>query len=119
LSLFLEPALLACRVALEKKGKDVVLLDIRNTSTFADYFVLITRRSPPHGKALAQALQEALDNYPLVCRGIEGYPYSPWILLDYYGLVVHIFEEEDRDYYGLDRRWSSAPARRFQEGFVS
>lgn len=112
-----DAARLACRTAFEKKGEDVVLLDIRDAVS-ADFLVIATCRSKAHGKALALAIQETLDDFPLQRRGIEGYPDSPWILLDYYGVVVHIFAAEDRDYYGLERRWHDAKIERFEEGFV-
>ncbi len=113
-----EAALLACQVALEKKGEKVALLEFDGTSAVADYFVLVTSRSQTHAKALAQGLEATLDDFPLQRRGIEGYPHASWILLDYYGLVIHIFDSTERDYYNLERLWPNAKVQHFEEGML-
>lgn len=105
-------------MAVEKGGQAVILLDLHEMSAAADYFILVTARSRTHARGLAQTFEEILDNSALHRRGIEGYPDSPWILLDYYGVVAHIFLEEERDYYNLDRLWSGAKAQKFEEGLI-
>lgn len=104
--LFHQAALLACDAAADKKGEDVVLIDLQGQTAAADYFVLVTVHSQPHAKAVAQAVEKALDELPLARRGLEGYPKTSWILLDYYGLVVHVFLKEERDYYNLEKLWT-------------
>lgn len=114
-----QAAIEACRVAVEKRAQDVVLLDLHKLTAAADYFVLATGRSQAHARGLAEAIEESLDEFPLERRGVEGYPHAPWILLDYYGVVVHIFLEEERDYYHLERIWSEAEMYKFEEGAIS
>lgn len=111
-----QAAVAACREAAEKQGGDVVLLDLHEMTAAADYFLLVTCRSKPHGRGLAQAIETILDDFGLTRRGIEGYPDGPWILLDYDGVVAHIFEPEERDYYGLERLWAGARSEKFEAG---
>lgn len=113
-----EAAIQACQAALEKKGENVTLLDFNGRSLMADYFVIVTGRSQPHARAIAQGIQEALDESKSLVsrRKIEGYPNSSWILLDYSALVVHVFTAEERDYYNLEKLWSFAEIQNFGEG---
>src|SRR5579872_4179540 len=110
-----DAAMLACRVALEKSGEKVTLLDFKNGSGIADFFIVVTSRSSAHARSLAESLEEALDRFPLVRRGREGYPKGSWILLDYYGLVVHILAKEERDYYNLEKLWAHAERKEFTD----
>lgn len=100
-----EAVALAGKVVAEKKGEDVITLDISSRSAFADYFVLATGFNKIHNKALADAVVEALAQDGLHPFGQEGYPEGEWILLDYIDFVVHIFTPEARDYYQLERLW--------------
>lgn len=112
-------AIMACRTALEKRGEKILLLDLCELSAMADYFIIVTGRSKTHAKALAHALEEAVESFPLKCRGIEGSSDGSWILMDYYDLVIHIFLPEDRDYYNLEKLWAAARVKAFQEGMLS
>lgn len=93
---------------LNKKGEDVRILSLRGLSLVADYFVLASGTSRPHVQALSEA---AVDVF--LARGIrprlEGAEHRRWVLVDGGSVVVHVFHEEERAYYGLERLWSDAP----------
>lgn len=101
-----QAALRACEAAVDKKGEDVVLLDLKGQTAAADYFIIVTSHSKPQSKAIAQGIEDALKEFSLQKRGVEGYPHAGWILLDYHAIVIHIFIKEERDYYNLEKLWS-------------
>ena len=96
----------------DKKARDISMIDIKSVSTLADYFVIASGTSTTHIKALADELDERLQkDEGLKYRHREGYNNARWILLDYGEVVVHIFHEEDRSFYNLERLW--------QDGVIS
>jgi ribosome-associated protein len=102
----------AAGVAHEKLGEDIVILDLRETPLLADFFVIVTAVSTPHSQALAEAVVEKLK--PTVGRPhhVEGLDFGQWVVLDYFGVVVHIFLGDVRRFYGLERLWGDVPAER-------
>lgn len=94
---------------LEKKAKDIVLLDVRELTTLTDYFVVCHGTSETQIRALASSVMEKTkkDIGESVWKQ-EGMDARRWIILDYVNIVVHIFSEEKRDYYGIERMWSDA-----------
>ena len=90
----------------DKKGEDVLLLDIRDVSILADYFVIGTTTSERQAKAIIdgikQGMKQAFDVRPL---RIEGESATGWVLMDYGGVVVHLFAPETRAYYDLEELW--------------
>jgi len=114
-NLFYQAAKKACITALEKHGKDPLLIHLDTFSSIADYIVIISSRSSVHGRGLADAITDALMEFPIRRRGIEQDPGGLWILLDYYGLVIHIFDEDERRYYNLERLWKDAKVEVFKE----
>jgi ribosome-associated protein len=95
----------------DRKAEDVVVLDIHALASFADFFVLATGTSERQLGALAEALDNELDkDHDTTVAQIEGKPDSGWVLMVYRDVVVHIFSEEMREYYRLDRIWAAAPA---------
>lgn len=96
--------------ALDKMASDVVALKVRELSSIADYFVIMTATSVPHLKALAGHLEmevrKEFDRRPLA---IDGEPFSEWVLIDFGSVLVHIMGEEARQKYELERLWSDAP----------
>ena len=95
--------------ALGVKALDVVALDVRELTSFADVFVVATGTSDRHVKAVADAVVEAgraLGAKPL---GVEGYDDAHWVLIDLNDVVVHVFRAEARQHYDLERLWSDAP----------
>ena len=108
-SLSLPFALAAARVADENRGRDIVILDLRELTPIFDYFVIVTGTSRRQLHAIADDVDRVLDRQLHHGRvGGEGYDGSRWILLDYGDVVVHMFDEESRDYYSLEQLWAGA-----------
>jgi len=105
----LQRALLAARIAEENRGRDIVVLDLREMTSIFDYFVIVSGTSRRQLHAISEeidrAMAEELGDRRL---GIEGYVESRWILLDYGDVVIHLFEPETRDYYALEDLWDQA-----------
>lgn len=101
----LETARLAVKALLKLKGLDVSVIKIRNISSIADYFVIATGTSNTHVRSLADEVEYRLDNEGISASHIEGYRSDSWILLDYVDVVVHVFSDEGRKYYDLERLW--------------
>ncbi len=94
----------------DKQAEDIVLLDLRPISPIADYFVIGTAGSTRQMKAVAEAVVDALrESLGLKPSLVEGAPESGWMLVDYGGLIVHVFDPERRAYYDLESMWSAAP----------
>ena len=89
-----------------KKGEDIVIIDISNKTIIADYYVIATGRSTPHVRTLAENLEEELDKLSLAPLRREGIRDGRWAVLDYGDVVVHIFNDESRLFYHLERLWS-------------
>lgn len=89
----------------DKKARDISIINIRKISTLADYFIICNGTSTTHIRTLADEIEEkmALSGFNLL--GKEGYSSSRWILLDYGDVVVHIFNQEERKFYNLERLW--------------
>lgn len=104
-----EMALHAAKLALDKKGLDLQLLKVGNVSIVADYFLLVTGTTAVQVHAIADHILESLKKSGYYTLRIEGYREGWWVILDYGGLVVHIFQTEARNFYDLDRLWSAAP----------
>jgi len=92
----------------EKKGAEVRVLDLRGVCGFADFFVLATGTSARHVRALADAAVAAALRGGSKPKGIEGKPIGCWVLVDLGDVVVHVFQEEERDFFGLERLWGDA-----------
>ncbi len=93
---------------LDKKAEKLVVLNLQGLTAMADYFVLATASSDRQAQALADAVETALKAEGRRPLSIEGYS-SPWILVDYGDVVFHIFHDEARRFYGLERLWGDAP----------
>jgi ribosome-associated protein len=98
----------ACWHLLEKKGEDLVVLDLRGRSDVCDFFVLASGSSDVQVRALAKNLQDHLLDVKQKPKGVEGLNEGRWALLDYFDVVVHIFREEARDYFQMERLWGDA-----------
>jgi ribosome-associated protein len=95
-------------VASDKKGSDIVLLRTAELTTMADFFVIASGRSDRQVQALSQAIIDELREDGIRPLGVEGLSTARWVLIDYGGVIVHIFAPEEREYYGLERLWSKA-----------
>ncbi len=89
----------------DKKGRDIRVVKIDELTTVADYFLFVTATSSTHVRALADEVEDKLSEIGVEPHHIEGKS-TGWILLDYTGLVVHIFTPSEREFYSLDRMWN-------------
>jgi ribosome-associated protein len=98
----------AVRAALDKKALDVVVLDLRHTPAFTDFFVVCSGQNQRQAHAIADALDEALAAMKVRPSHIEGYERGEWILMDYFSFIVHVFTPATREFYSLERLWGDA-----------
>jgi ribosome-associated protein len=91
-----------------KKASDIVLLDLRELTTLADYFVICSGWSERQLQAIADGILEALRDERVKPIGREGEPASHWILVDFGSVIVHVFTPPERDFYQLEKHWSEA-----------
>ena len=97
----------AVRVALDNNGRDVMVIDVCEQSAEFDLFILVTGTSRRQLHAISEQIDDALEKELGDRRlGIEGYEESRWIVLDYGNVVVHMFDEETREYYDLESLWA-------------
>lgn len=101
----LETAKMAVKALDSKKALDIKVIKIQDISAIADYFVIATGTSSTHVKALADEVEVQLDEAGISVSHVEGYRSNSWILLDYVDVVVHVFSDEAREYYDLERLW--------------
>ncbi len=90
----------------EKKGKDIVILDVSKISSFADYFVISHGTSDRQLKTLAQEVEKGMDEEGIPLYHKEGTEKSGWILLDYGDIIVHLFLSEQRQHYNIEKLWN-------------
>ena len=101
----------------EKKGLDIVSLNLgKIQSTICDYFIICHGTSRTHVNAIAESIEEEVKKltgaHP---RRREGYSNGEWVLIDYSDIVVHVFQEPVRQFYGLENLWADAPLKRFED----
>jgi ribosome-associated protein len=96
-------------VAVDKKASDITLMEIGRVTTLADFFVLATGNSDRQIGAIASGIRDRMKELGVHLFQQEGESSEGWVLLDYGQVVVHVFAEEQRQYYDLERRWIDAP----------
>jgi len=109
-------ARLCASAASDKKAENVIVLDMQGISSFTDYLVICSGSSEPQLKAIASAVREqareTLQRHPL---SEDGNPISQWVILDYGGVIVHMFHNDKRAFYGLENLWSDAKRLKIEE----
>ena len=90
----------------DKKGEQIKVIDISNVSVIADYFVIVSGKNVNQIRAICDEVEEKLGKLGVSPKQIEGYQSARWILMDYGDIIIHIFNEEDRLYYDIERIWS-------------
>lgn len=100
-----EMAKLACRAIDDKLGKDIKVIDIHEVSVIADYFVIASGSNQNQVQAIVDNVEEQLGRAGYEAKQIEGTKNSSWILMDYGDMIVHVFDEENRLFYDLERIW--------------
>ena len=96
------------RAAESKQAKDIVVLDVREVTTFADYFLVCSGANTRQIQAIAEEIQEELRGLGEYPSSVEGYKNAEWVLVDYGDFLVHIFSQKSRAYYDLERLWRDA-----------
>lgn len=95
-----------CKQLLEKKGQDVISIAVEHLTILADYFIICSAKNVTQTKALANHLEEKMEDNGVFVRHKEGYREGRWIILDYSEIIVHIFLKDTRELYSLEKLWS-------------
>jgi ribosome-associated protein len=101
--------------AVGKKGQDVVVLDLRKSEAFTDFFVIATGANQRQVHAIADGVETALKSADVRPSNVEGSQRAEWVLLDYFDFVVHVFSPAARAFYGLERLWGTAKRISFDD----
>lgn len=100
-----EMARIAVQALEEKKGEDIRIIDISSVSVIADYFIIANGTNTNQVQALVDNVQEKLFHAGVEAKQVEGYRTASWILMDFNDIIVHVFSQEDRLFYDLERIW--------------
>lgn len=112
-----DKALLLVKSALEKKAYDLVLMEVRELSSIADYFIICSGRSDRQVQSIAQGIEENLHRAGESPLSIEGMNRGHWVLMDFTDVVIHIFYQPVREFYDLDGLWGHAPRLELPEPY--
>jgi ribosome-associated protein len=93
---------------LEEKAEDVVILDVRDLTVIADYFVIASGRNSIQVRSIADAVEECLRDQGIAPDRKEGHQQGHWIIMDYNSVILHVFRREEREYYNLENLWGDA-----------
>ncbi|MET0642848.1 MAG: ribosome silencing factor [Candidatus Binatia bacterium] len=104
-----DKVLLLTRFALEKKARDLVVLEVRELTSIADYFIICSGSSDRQVQSIAQGIEENLNEAGHSLLSVEGANRGHWVLMDFSDVIVHIFYEPVREFYDLDGLWGHAP----------
>lgn len=113
-----EKALRLCGSALEKKADDLILLDVGDLTSIAEYFIICSGRSDRQVQSIAQGLEESAHQDGFKPFAVEGTSRGHWVLMDFSNVIVHIFYEPVRKFYDLDGLWDHAPRVGLPEGYT-
>ena len=103
-------ALLCRELADNKKGEDIVILDVREVSSVTDYFVIASGTSQPHLRAIVDEIRDKLrDEHDLRPKAVDGALHTDWVVLDYFDVIVHVMRSDVRERYDLETLWGDAP----------
>jgi len=106
---------LVAAAASDKKARDIVVMELAGVSMIADYFVICSANSTTQVQAIADNIEEKLEEQGVRALRKEGYREGRWVLLDYGSCVAHVFVEEDRRFYNLERLWGDAKTYTYQD----
>lgn len=102
-------ALLCINALLERKAKNIVVLNVKEISAFTDYFIICSGVSDRQVRSIASAIQENVKKSGILPLGVEGEAAGRWILMDYDDVIIHIFLESVRSFYDMERLWADSP----------
>jgi ribosome-associated protein len=108
-------ARLAAQAAAAKQGQDITILDMGELISITDYFVIVSGTSEPHLSTIAEEVERALKPEEVRPVRREGESGARWLLLDFVDFVVHVFHEQEREYYRLENLWRDAPVVDWEE----
>ena len=108
-------AVAAARAAADKQGERVAVLDVRELIVITDYFVITSGGSQRQVRTLVEEIEKALRDLGRKPMRREGVEDSRWVLLDFFDVVIHVFAEEEREYYDLERLWRDAPTLEWED----
>lgn len=100
---------ISVKASCAKKAEDILVLDLRDISSFTDYFVIMQGNSKRQNIAIYESIEKELKNEKVRPLSIEGRENAEWILMDYGYFIIHIFSKEAREYYSLEKLWGDAP----------
>ena len=111
-----ELAIAAARAASSKNARDILILDVSELIVITDYFVIASGASDRQVKTVAEEIQRSVATLGVKPVRREGEREGQWVLLDFVDFVAHLFRDQEREYYGLERLWRDAPAVAWDEG---
>ena len=111
----MELALKICKAASDKKAAGIITMDMRGVMFSTDYFVICDAPTATQVRAIADNIQEQLEEENIIVGHREGYHEGEWILLDYGDVVAHIFKTENRNYYALEKLWGDTEIVNYEE----
>lgn len=112
-------AVLVSRFALERKAYDLVVMEVRDLTSIADYFIVCSGRSDRQVQSIAQGIEENLRGMGVRPHSVEGAARGQWLLMDFFDVIVHIFYEPVREFYDLEGLWSDAPRAQLPEPYAT
>ena len=110
-------AILSARAMDQRKGTKITVLELEDLTTLTDYFVVGTGASRTQTQSMADNIEDELAKAGIRTNRIEGLQEGRWILMDYGQVIIHIFQEDERSFYSLERLWADAPALPYEEVF--
>lgn len=113
----IERALTLVGAALDKKASQLVVLEVREFTSIADYFIICSGRSDRQVQSIAQGIQEAAREADIAVISIEGTSRGHWVLMDFADVIVHVFYQPVREFYDLDGLWADAPKVQLPEPY--
>jgi ribosome-associated protein len=103
-------ALLCRDLAENRKGENIVVLDVHEVSSIADFFVMVSATSEPHLRAITEEITEKLrDEHDVRAKNVDGSLQTAWMVLDYFDVIVHVMRADVRERYDLEGLWGDAP----------
>ncbi len=104
-----ERLLLCINASLKRKAKNLTILNVKELSSFADYFIICSGTSDRQVQSIAASIRENLKEYGIIPLGIEGESLGKWVLMDYEDVIIHVFYKPIREFYDIERLWPDAP----------
>jgi ribosome-associated protein len=105
---------IAAQAAYDKKGSDITILNMKDASIMADYFVICSARNVHQAQSIADNIEEEMEKNGYTVRHVEGYRSGRWILLDMGDVIAHVFINDERHFYDLDNLWCDAERIEFE-----